>query len=193
MKKNHTMRVGLLLLCAGLLSLSPSFAQQNKEDAMAKADRAIQLMDKEQKYDDAIRLLQEAEKLDPGRLEYAYEIAYAYYAQQQYDKAINQLLPLKTRPDAHARVYQLLGNSYDMNKQGTKAMVVYEEGLKKFPTSGELHLELGNMMAKAENYDRALEYYEKGIKADPLFPSNYYWASKLYCSSTEECFTAKFS
>src|SRR5690349_18117026 len=115
MKKNITRLARLFLFCVGLLSLTPSFAQQNKDDAMAKANRALRLMDEEQKYDDAIRLLQEAEKLDPERIEYPYEIAYAYYAQQQYDKAVSQLMPLKTRPDAHARVFQLLGNSYDMN------------------------------------------------------------------------------
>jgi tetratricopeptide (TPR) repeat protein len=37
-----------------------------------------------------------------------------------------------------------------------------------------------------EKYETALSYYEKGIEVAPDFPSNYYWAAKIYCSSTEE-------
>lgn len=37
-----------------------------------------------------------------------------------------------------------------------------------------------------KEYNKALNYYETGIKNDPSFPSNYYWVTKLYCSSTEE-------
>ncbi|HSC39288.1 MAG TPA: hypothetical protein VLD19_15500, partial [Chitinophagaceae bacterium] len=61
-----------------------------------------------------------------------------------------------------------------------------EKGLEKFPGAGELYLELGNMYVATKEYGKAIVYYENGIKADPAFPSNYYWAAKLYCSSKEE-------
>lgn len=176
----------VILLCVALFCVQNGYAQQNKEDALEKAKRALKLMDEKQQYSEAVRLLQESQKLDPDNITFPYEIAYAYYAQGQYDKAIQQLLPLKEKTGTYARLYQLLGNSYDRNHQGEKAMNVYEEGLKKFPASAELYLELGNMMVKSENYNKALDYYEKGIKANPSFPSNYYWAAKIYCSSQEE-------
>ncbi|RYZ20246.1 MAG: hypothetical protein EOP49_47770, partial [Sphingobacteriales bacterium] len=186
MKKELTGWLKVALLGLSLLATFPVAAQQNKQDARDKGQRAIRMMDEEHKYDEAIRLLEESAKLDPSDITYPYEVAYAYYAQEKYAQAITQLIPLKSRPDVMARVYQLLGNSYDMNKQGSKAMEVYEEGLKKFPASGEIYLELGNMMAAAKNYSRAMEYFEGGIKADPAFPSNYYWAARLYLSSEEE-------
>lgn len=36
------------------------------------------------------------------------------------------------------------------------------------------------------DYNSALYYYENGIENDPKFPSNYYWAAKIFCNSTEE-------
>jgi tetratricopeptide (TPR) repeat protein len=67
-----------------------------------------------------------------------------------------------------------------------RAINTYELGLKKFPKSGPLYLERGNMEMMIKEYNKALVYYERGIEADPKFPSNYYWAAKLYLSSQEE-------
>jgi hypothetical protein len=36
------------------------------------------------------------------------------------------------------------------------------------------------------NYLDALSYYETGIKRDPAFPSNYFWAAQIFFGSTEE-------
>src|SRR5690606_10686824 len=70
-----------------------------------------------------------------------------------------------------------------------KAIQVYEDGLKKFPLSGKLYLERGTMELKREDLDAALKYYEMGIKVDPNFPSNYYWASRIYSYTTETVWT----
>ncbi|MEO6830603.1 MAG: tetratricopeptide repeat protein, partial [Chitinophagaceae bacterium] len=93
---------------------------------------------------------------------------------------------LLDHPNVTARAYQALGNAYDFNNQPAKAIETYEKGLKRFPDAGELYLERGNMDLFKKDYENALSYYEQGIKLDPKFPSNYYWASKLYYSSSEE-------
>jgi tetratricopeptide (TPR) repeat protein len=38
--------------------------------------------------DQSIELLTRAEKLDPNRIDYPYEIAYAHYLKKNYEKAI---------------------------------------------------------------------------------------------------------
>lgn len=161
------------------------FAQSNKELALQKGQEALRLEDEEGKYDEALKLLEEAHKLDPEKITYEYEMAYTWSAKKEYTKAVTILERLLKHKDVHDRVYQMLGNSYDFLKQPERAIKTYEDGLKKFPNSGPLYLERGNMHWIKEEYNDALKYYEKGIEMDPAFPSNYYRATRLNCASDE--------
>ena len=172
----------LTLIFAGQIS----FGQTNKEQALAKAKEAIKLEDEEGKYDEAIKLFAEAQALDPENITYPYEMAYAYSGKKEYKKAAEILEKLLNHKDVYGRVYQALGNAYDYQGKADKAIETYEKGIKMFPNSGELYLELGNMKIVKKDYNNALTYYEKGIENDPRFPSNYYWASKIFCGSDEE-------
>lgn len=162
-----------------------SYGQTNKEKALAKGQEAIKLMDNG-KLDKSIKLLEEAQKLDPERFDYPYELAYAYYAKEDYKTAIEILEKNAEHKDVNERLYQLLGNSYDLLGKTDKALEAYDAGLKKFPNSGIIYLEKGNVYWNIKEYDKALPFYEKGIEVDPKFPSNYYRATRIYCSSTEE-------
>jgi tetratricopeptide (TPR) repeat protein len=138
------------------------------------------------KVDESIKLLEEAQKLDPDNINYPYELGYAYYAKENYKKASKYLESILKHKDINDRVYQLLGNSYDNLGKGNKAIETYEAGLKLFPNSGNLYLEMGVMQMGKKDYNKALYYYEKGIEVAPRFPSNYYWAAMIYCNSSEE-------
>lgn len=138
------------------------------------------------KIDQSIKLLEEAEKLDPEKFEYPYELAYANYENKDYKKAIKILEKNIGHKDVKQTLFQLLGNSYDNIGKTDKALEAYDNGLKKFPNSGIIYLEKGNLYWNKEEYGKALPYYEKGIAVDPKFPSNYYRATRIYCSSSEE-------
>ncbi len=159
--------------------------QSNKDKALSKGKEAITLMDNGQ-IDESIKLLEEAQKLDPSKFDYPYEIAYANYLKEDYKKTIKILENNKNHKDVTDRLFQLLGNSYDVIGNSVKAIEIYDEGLKKFPNSGVLYLEKGNVYWVKKEYSKAITFYEKGIEVDPKFPSNYYRAAKIYCNSTEE-------
>jgi tetratricopeptide (TPR) repeat protein len=163
-------------------------AQSKQEQAESLTRSAIELMDNGH-IDESIELIKKAQKLDPDKLVYPYELGYAYYLKNDYKSAIKVLSKLTDREDTRDYVYQLLGNSYSMSNQPQKAIATYEDGLKKFPTSGKLFLERGTMELKREDLDAALKYYEAGIKADPAFSSNYYWASRIYSYTSEKVWT----
>jgi len=171
----------LLFLLIGQIS----FGQSNQEKAHEKGRTAIQLMDNGQ-VDEAIKLLEEAQQLDPARFDFPYEIAYAHYIQKDYKSAIEILEKVENHKDVSDRLYQLLGNAYDNIGKTDKAVKVYEAGLKRFPNSGFLLLESGIIYMYKKEYDKALSFFEKGIYVDPTFSSNYFWATKIYCNSTEE-------
>ena len=172
----------LFLLSASYLV---AFSQSNKEKARELGLSAIRKMENGQ-IEEAIKLLKEAIPLDPENIDLPYEIAYAHYLDKDYKAAIKQLKKLIKKPNAYDRVHQMLGNCYDMAGKPDKAIATYDNALKLFPSSGILHLERGNMELTKKAYDKALTYYEKGIKVQPEFPSNYYWAAKIYCGSSEE-------
>jgi len=181
---NKVLKLALLLTW---LSVTGAYSQENKkEEARQKGQQAVALMDDKHKYGEAIKLLEEARRLDPGNIAYSYEIAYAYNAKADYKKACGILEQLIVHPDIYPQVYRLLGNAYSNLGQRDKAIATYEAGLKKFPEAGALYQELGNISRDKKNYNRALAYYERGIKVDPGFPANYYWAAKIYCNSPEQ-------
>ena len=77
----------VFLLFSIVISISSIFGQSNdeKEKALKYGMEAIKRMD-EGKYDEAIELLRKSEKLDPERIDYPYEIAYAFYSKAEYKK-----------------------------------------------------------------------------------------------------------
>lgn len=154
------------------------------EEAKTKFTEAIKLVDAG-KYDEGIKLFEEVQKLDPSSSAPQYEIAYAYYAQKKYDKAIVILEKIKNMPDAEDRYFALLGNAYDLTNDRDKAIETYEAGLKKFPKSGSIYLELGVVKLDEKKYDKALKFFEKGIEVAPTHPSNYYWASILWADTKD--------
>ncbi len=172
-----------------ILSCQLTWGQTSKTNAEIAArinQEAIKLMDQGY-YAKSIKILKECKKLDPTNITYPYEIAYAYYLQRKYKKAITILEGLKNHKDVTDLVYQLLGNAYGYYGKGQKAFETYQEGLRLIPYSGPLNLEMGYIYinAQPQDLDKALAYFEKGIEVAPTFPSNYYWATKIYSHKNE--------
>ena len=57
-----------------------------------------------------------------------------------------------------------------------EALETYEAGIKRFPHSGSLYLETGDILIAQGHTKEGIKAYERGIKADPGNPSNYYRA-----------------
>jgi tetratricopeptide (TPR) repeat protein len=180
------MRKAFLSILVILFSLHAIYAQTTKQElALKKGNEAVKLMDNG-KIEESIKLLEESQKLDPENINYPYELGYAYYLKKDYKTTIKYLEKIIDHKNANDRTYQLLGNAYDNSGQPEKAIETYALGIKKFPNSGNLHLESGIMQMDKKEYSKALNFFEKGVEVAPKYSSNYYWASKIYCASTEE-------
>ncbi|UKB82903.1 tetratricopeptide repeat protein [Chryseobacterium sp. MEBOG06] len=145
---------------------------------------AVKLID-EEKYDEAIVILKECEIKDPEDYTYPYEIALAYIKKTDYKNAILLLEKIKGYSNINDYYYALLGNAYDLSGNPEQAIKSYDEGLKKFPASGRLYLEKGVVLESQGKIKAAVETYEKGIRAEPMYPSNYYRISQLYLNSKD--------
>lgn len=112
-----------------------------------------------------------------------YERLCALYCLKRYDEVVKHSKYIFKNKDVTSLAYQLCGNAYSIMGKPKDARKTYEKGLKKFPGSGELYLELGNLDLHKEEYNAALLQYNKGIQAAPNFASNYYRAAQLYFNS----------
>jgi tetratricopeptide (TPR) repeat protein len=176
------MRIKIALTCL-LLALCCSVSHaQDKDKANDLVKKAIDLEDAG-KYDDALPLLEQAVAADGVDYSYTYELGYCYYAKKDYEKALSIMKKVPALNSAKDDAYQMLGNLYDITGDSVKALKTYSDGLKKFPHSGRLYLETANVYFNREQYGKAMPYYEKGIAAEPSYPSNYYRAAQLYLSS----------
>lgn len=177
-----------ILSCTILLSISffaNAQGQSPKDKAWDFAKEAVNMMD-DGKVDEAIKLLEEAHRLAPDIYNFEYEIAYGHYLKKDYKKALSVMQRVVQYNGVNDKVYQMLGNLYDMTGDTTNAIKTFKEGLVKFPNSGGLYNDQGNMYYDKKEYAKALQYYEKGISVDPMLASNYFRAAILFLSSEEE-------
>lgn len=166
-----------------LIFLSINIYAQNKPFKCEKVYDAVKLID-EQKYNEAIKILEECEKVDPSDYIYPYEIALAKSYSKDYDGAIKKSIKIKDYKEIRDDYYQLLGNNYDYKGDSAMAIKTYNEGLKKFPKSGRLYLEKGVMYESSKPIE-AIKIYEKGIEVEPMYPSNYYRVAKIYLKTND--------
>jgi len=130
-------------------------------------------------YANAVIVLSNALKKDPDNLELQKDLTFTYYLQRNYSSAVESGRKLISRDDADEQCYQILGMSYKAIDEKKEADKMYKQGIKKFPASGELYNEYGEMLWVKQDAD-AIRFWEKGIEVDPGYSSNYYNASKYY-------------
>lgn len=112
-----------------------------------------------------------------------YELMYNLYMMHRFKEAVKIGERMFKSKDVEPLCFQLVGNAYDIMGKPDKAIKTYEKGLKRFPDSGNLYLELGTVYNLQQKYDDALKNYNRGIEVEPNFASNYYRAAQLYSMS----------
>src|SRR4051812_16450585 len=100
-----TTKTFVLLLLIALRQIA--FGQTNQEKALKKGQEAIKLED-EGKYAEALKLLAEAQKLDPGDFNYPYETGYTYYLQKDYKRAIDEFKKVVKYKNITDQCFQML-------------------------------------------------------------------------------------
>lgn len=130
-------------------------------------------------YQNALLVLNRALEQQPSDLNMLKELAFTYYLQRDYVKAKQIALPLPSRSDADVQTYQIMGLVYKAIEERKDCERLYKEGINRFPNSGVLYNEYGEMLWTKQDY-AAIKWWEKGIEADPNYASNYYNAALHY-------------
>jgi tetratricopeptide (TPR) repeat protein len=127
----------------------------------------------------AIVVLTRARQADPQNIELLKDLSFDYYMQRDYPKGVDIARTLTERSDADVQCYQLTGLFYKATDEVTACERLYKAGIKRFPQSGVLYNEYGELLFARQDYT-AIKQWEKGIEVDPNYSSNYYNAGKYY-------------
>jgi Tfp pilus assembly protein PilF len=130
-------------------------------------------------FDNAILVLNRAIDQDKNNLDLQKELSQAFYYKRDYGKALDQIKIAMEHDNADVVTYQIAGNIYKALEQVKEADKMYKKAIKKFPKSGALLSEYGELLWSKEDF-AAIEQWEKGIQVDPSFAGNYYNAALFY-------------
>lgn len=178
--------LAVCLLCVALLpgALAAKIVSEPLSDAdMRTLAKAVEIVDSGN-YARALEIYRQLDEKYPHNYLVQYEYMYLRYRMEDYKTVVKVAKDLVESPDADAQAFQLYGNALDLTGKRGKARKVYRRGLERFPGSGSLWLELGNLNHLEGKYIEALNDYNAGIEASPGFASNYYRGAILYLSST---------
>jgi len=167
-----------------LLSLSTVlFCYAQQPDAKTSDETAKNFI-RQGDFTNAVVVYNRALQQEPQNIELLKGLAFAYYLQRDFDKALKVAKSFPERSDADVQSFQVLGMVYKAIEEPKDCEKMYKLGLKKFPRSGVLYNEYGEVLG-TENGAEAIKQWEKGIEVDPNYSSNYYNASKYYYSKNE--------
>ena len=165
-----------------LLILVTAFAATAQDSARARAKNFINQGD----FANAVLVLNQALAADEKNIELQKDLAFAYYLSRDYTRALAAAKPITERNDADVQSYQILGMVYKAIEQRKEAERMYRIALRKFPESGALYSEYGEVIWTRQGYIEAAKQWQKGIQADPNYPGNYYNASKYYFMTADK-------
>jgi Tfp pilus assembly protein PilF len=139
-------------------------------------------------WDNAILILNRALQSDQNNLELKKDLAFSYLYKRDFSRALETIKPLLDRDDADVQTFQIGGNVYKALEEIKDADKMYKKALKRFPKSGPLYSEYGELLWNKKDYD-AIEQWEKGIEADPSYAGNYYNAASYYYFTKDKVWT----
>mgnify|MGYP001279544851 FL=1 len=170
----------LLALIALTFVFAPATAERIKHED--KIIEAITLMD-EGKYVPSIRILRDVLATDSTNYHARYELGYAYYLAGNYRQSAAMYEPLVDYPEANDQTFSMLGNALDMAGDRKRALDVYYDGIKRFPKSGKLHVELGTMALIDGDSKTAMACYLRAVKVAPDYTPGFYRTAMLLFNS----------
>lgn len=171
----------MLLCCCLLVSLAAWAQPETESSPYSKAKAFMQQQD----YSNAVLVLQGCLQQDPNNLQYGKDLALCYFFQKDIKKAEQTIEPILDRSDADDQCYQIAGFIYKEKESLKDCERMYRKGIKRFPSSGALYNDLGELLWAQLDYS-AIKYWLDGMEADPNYSRNYYNACRFYYLSADK-------
>lgn len=174
MRKILVVLVSIVFLCVNLKA--QEVIDPELQGLYQQASEAINQKD----YDRAINIYFQAIRMQPNNVILRRDLAYAYYLSGKYDEGIQVVNEVISSNAADEQTYQIASALEQAKGNLKKASRLLDDGLKKFPNSGILYNAKGNNLSTdPKKQQDAVEFFVKGIEANPRYAMNYYNASRL--------------
>ena len=154
-------------------------AASQKEDVATLHETARSFM-RQGDFENATLVLNKALAIKPDDLDLLKDQAFVAYLKRDFAAAIENGKKITAREDADIQSFQILGLAYKAIADYKESDKMYKAALKKFPSSGVLYSEYGDLLASNNNEALAIKQWEKGIETDANYSGNYYYAAKYY-------------
>jgi tetratricopeptide (TPR) repeat protein len=164
-----------ILVCVLFVFSNVVFAQQTTAELQATAQDFMKQGD----YSNAILILNRCQEKEPENRSIGKDLALSYFYSKRNDKALETIQPVLESDKADDQCFLIAGNIYKSLDKTKESEKTFKKGIAKFPESGPLYNELGELQVNNGNRE-AIKTWEKGIKADPAFGRNYFNAGRYY-------------
>ena len=161
------------------IALSASLITSAQPDDVKKLHETAKSFMRTGDFDNAIIVLTRALQQDKKNIELEKDLVMSYYFKRDYAKALEGAESLIQREDADVISYQIAGNVYKALEDVKECDKMYKKALKKFPKSGPLYSEYGELLWATKDFS-AIKQWEEGIRSDPGYGGNYYNAALFY-------------
>ena len=164
-----------------VLSFFVATAQQSATELQQTANSLMRKGD----LDNAVLALEKAIKQEPQNISIQKDLAFATYLKRDFARSMEVAKPLTEKQDADEQSFQLLGMNYKATAQYKECAKLYKAALKKFPNSGVIYNEYGELLGMDNGIDEAIAQWEKGISVAPSYSGNYYNAVMYYATKND--------
>lgn len=169
-----------------ILSFVFALQAQAQETDVRKLHETAKTFIRTGDYSNALMILERALQIEPKDLELLKDYAFTLYLKKDNARALEVAKPFAERKDVDVQAYQILAMIYKALEERKESEKLYKAALKKFPASGALYNEYGEMLWAKKDFGEAAKQWEKGIEKDPNFSGNYYNVSKYYYFSQDK-------
>ncbi|HNP21011.1 MAG TPA: hypothetical protein PKM63_01750 [Panacibacter sp.] len=167
----------IIIISTLFLLANASIAQSQDVNALHETARSFM---RQGDFENAQLVLDKALTIAPDNLDLLKDQAFVDYLKRDFSGSIEVGKKITARPDADVQSFQILGLAYKAIAMDKERDKMYKDALKKFPSSGVLYSEYGELLSSAGNAAAAIKEWEKGIETDANYSGNYYYASKYY-------------
>lgn len=174
-----------LFLVAAIVMGIPCWAQQTLSPEVQQMQQSAASYLQQRDYANSIMLLNQAIRLAPDNVSLRRDLAYTYFLSGKAEKAEEVIQPVVSSAFADEQTFQVAAAIENVLGKYRKAKRILETGIAKFPQSGLLYNNLGNLYSTSRSDKTALQAWQKGINVDPEFSRNYYAAALMYHSSKD--------
>ena len=122
---------------------------------------------KDDKFDEAIGLLNKLLLLEPNNLRYRHTLAQTLFYAKQYEQAAFQANCILEKDPCYALAHYIIGRIHSHNKERAAALESFRKALECDPERSSIHYAIGEELRALGDDEEALLEYHKAIELEP--------------------------